>query len=304
MEKPIAGYPALRVPQDTEGPRDTAHSEFGVGAITPRFQRISPGHLTMQDSDRTQDGSQPHHLTWQVATVESITVETYRVKTFRLRLPAWETFRPGMHYDVRLTAPDGYQAQRSYSIATGPETRNVIDLTVETIDGGEVSPYFDDVVIVGDRVEIRGPIGGPFTWDGSMGGPLLLIGGGSGIVPLMSMLRHRDSTARHVQTLLLYSSRSPEDVIYSDELEALTEAENGLQIAHTYTRKTPDGWDGFARRIDVEMVSDVFDRLGAVGRAFICGPEGFVETAANALVDAGVTSERIRTERFGPIGAS
>ena len=256
----------------------------------------------MQDFDRSRDGSQPDHLTWQVATVESITVETYRVKTFRLLLPLWQPFRPGMHYDVRLTAPDGYQAQRSYSIATGPETRNVVDLTVETIDGGEVSPYFHDVVEVGDRVEVRGPIGGPFTWDGSIGGPLLLIGGGSGIVPLMSMLRHRNSTARHVETLLLYSSRSPENIIYRDELDALSAAGNGFQMKHTFTRKTPDGWDGFARRVDIEMISEVSDRLGVIGKAFICGPEGFVETAANALVDAGIASGRIRTERFGPIG--
>ena len=135
-----------------------------------------------------------------------------------------------------------------------------------------------------------------------MGGPLLLVGGGSGIVPLMSMLRHRANSARHVQTLLLYSSRSPDDVIYSDELDALAEGGNGLQVAHTFTRAAPEGWDGFTRRIDVEMVTDVFDRLGAVGRAYICGPDGFVETAANALVDAGVTAERIRTERFGPSG--
>ena len=256
----------------------------------------------MQDSDRPQTGSQPDHLTWQVATVESITVETYRVKTFRLLLPLWQPFRPGMHYDVRLTAPDGYQAQRSYSIATAPETRNVVDLTVETIEGGEVSPYFHDIVEVGDQVEVRGPIGGPFTWDGSMGGPLLLIGGGSGIVPLMSMLRHRNSTACHVPTLLLYSSRSPGNVIYSDELDALSAAGNGFEVEHTFTRKTPDGWNGFARRVDVEMISEVSGRLGTIGRAFICGPEGFVETAANALVDAGIASERIRTERFGPIG--
>ena len=252
----------------------------------------------MQDAE----GQQPAELRWQVSTVESIDVETYRVKTFRFRPPTWNTFRPGMHYDVRLTAPDGYQAQRSYSIATGPETRSVIDLTIESIDGGEVSPYFHDVVVVGDRVEMRGPIGGPFTWTGSMGGPLLLVAGGSGIVPLMSMLRHRDSSARHIQTLLLYSSRSPEDVIYRTELAALAKAGNGLQVVHTYTRSTPQGWKGFSRRVDIDMMSDVFGRLGAVGMAYICGPEGFVETAADALVDAGVTPERIRTERFGPTG--
>ena len=261
----------------------------------------------MQDPKRPPDtqleGRQPERLTWQVGTVASIVVETYRVKTFRIRLPHWESFRAGMHYDVRLTAPDGYQTQRSYSIATGPETRDAIDLTVEKIDGGEVSPYFHDEVIVGDRIELRGPIGGPFTWTESMGGPLLLIAGGSGIVPLMSMLRHRDSVARHVQTLFLYSSRTQLDVIYSDELDALAEAGNGLQIAHSFTRSTPDGWDGFARRVDTGMISDVFDRLGAVARAYICGPEGFVETAANALVDAGVTPERVRTERFGPAGS-
>ncbi len=258
----------------------------------------------MQDPKRPspedRDGRQPERLTWQVATVESITVETYRVKTFRLRLPSWESFRPGMHYDVRLTAPDGYQAQRSYSIATAPEARGVIDLTVEKIEDGEVSPYFHDELIVGDRIELRGPIGGAFTWTASMGGPLLLIAAGSGVVPLMSMLRHRESTARHVQTMLLYSSRSPDDVIYGDELDALAEAGNGLQIAHDFTRKAPEGWGGFARRVDARMISDVFDRLGAVGRAYVCGPEGFVETVASALVDAGVTPERIHTERFGP----
>lgn len=253
----------------------------------------------MPDAEHEPDGRQPDRLTWQVATVDSITVETYRVKTLRLRLPNWMSFQPGMHYDVRLTAPDGYQAQRSYSIATAPETRGVIDLTVEKIEGGEVSPYFHDELIVGDRVEVRGPIGGAFTWTESMGGPLLLVGGGSGIVPLMSMLRHRDNTARHIQTLLLYSSRTPEDVIYTDELDALAKAEHGLQVVHTFTRSAPEGWDGFSRRLDQQMINDVFDRLGAVGRAYVCGPEGFVETAANAMIDAGITSERIRTERFG-----
>ena len=248
------------------------------------------------------EGRQPEKLVWHVATVESITVETYRVKTYRLRPPTWASFRPGMHYDIRLTAPDGYQTQRSYSIATAPETRSVLDLTIEKIVDGEVSPYFHDVVVIGDRVEMRGPIGGPFTWTGSMGGPLLLVAGGSGIVPLMSMLRHRDSTARHVQTFLLYSSRSLDDVIYREELDALAEAGNGLQVAHTFTRSAPEGWDGYARRVDVEMLSDVFNRLGAIGRAYICGPDGFVETAANALVDAGVSPERVRTERFGPTG--
>ncbi len=258
------------------------------------------GHdsVTMQEPEVRQ----PDQLPWQVATVESITIETYRVKTYRLRLPNWEPFLPGMHYDVRLTAADGYQAQRSYSIAIGPETANVVDLTVEKIDGGEVSPYFHDVVIVGDRVEVRGPIGGPIAWTGSMGGPLLLIGAGSGIVPLMSILRHRENAARHVQTLLLYSSRSPEDVIFGDELDALADARNGLQVAHTFTRVTPEDWDGFDRRVDAEMISDVFDRLGAVGRAYVCGPEGFVETVANALVAAGVNPELSRTERFGPVG--
>lgn len=248
------------------------------------------------------EGRQPAKLTWQVATVESINVETYRVKTYRFRLPNWVMYQPGMHYDVRLTAPDGYQTQRSFSIATSPETRDLLDLTVEKIDGGEVSPYFHNEVVIGDRIEMRGPIGGPFTWTGSMGGPLLLIGGGSGIVPLMSMLRHRDNAARHVQTLLLYSSRSPGDVIYRSELDALAKAGNGLQVVHTYTRSSEDGWKGFTRRVDVEMLSEVFGRLGAVGRAYICGPDGFVETAANALVDAGVSPERIRTERFGPTG--
>ena len=254
---------------------------------------------TMSNPEHRPEGLQPDRLTWQVGTVDSITIETYRVKTLRLRLPNWTSFQPGMHYDVRLTAPDNYQAQRSYSIATGPETQGVIDLTVEKIEDGEVSPYLHDELIVGDRIEVRGPIGGAFTWTESMGGPLLLVGGGSGIVPLMSMLRHRDNVARHIQTLLLYSSRTADDVIYSDELAALAEVGHGLQVVHTLTRGMPDDWDGYSRRVDLEMIRNVFDRLGAVGRAFVCGPQGFVETAANAMIDAGISSERIRTERFG-----
>lgn len=244
-------------------------------------------------------GRQPDRLTWQAATVESITVETYRVKTLRLHLPNWVQFRPGMHYDVRLTAPDGYQAQRSYSIANGPETPGIIDLTVEKIGDGEVSPYLHDELIVGDRIEVRGPIGGAFTWTGSMGGPLLLVGGGSGIVPLMSMLRHRDKVARHIPALLLYSSRTQRDVIYCDELDALRESGNGLQVVHTFTRSVNDKNYGFARRIDVAMIRKLLDRQDPVQRAFVCGPQGFVETATNAMLDAGISSSGIRTERFG-----
>src|SRR6476646_6101882 len=175
-------------------------------------------------------------LNWQVATVKAIKQETPNVKTFTLTLPDWLQHRPGQHYDIRLTAPDGYQAQRSYSIASEPERTGEIDLTVERLEDGEVSSYMHDVLIEGDLIEVRGPIGGYFVWEASMSDPLLLIGGGSGVVPLMSMIRHRAAEGSHASTRLLYSSRTPDDVIYSDELNKLQAANDGLQIFHTFTR--------------------------------------------------------------------
>jgi ferredoxin-NADP reductase len=241
-------------------------------------------------------------LKWQLATIKAIRQETLRVKTFTLALPDWQPHRAGQHYDIRLTAPDGYQAQRSYSIASAPECQGEIDLTVEKIDDGEVSPYLHDVVQPGDQIEVRGPIGGYFVWEARLGGPLLLIAGGSGIVPLMAMLRHRAATGATIPTRLLFSSRTPDDVIYADELAALHTKRDGLEVFHTLTRVQPPGWQGYARRIDLVMLREVAGPLGQSVQVFICGPTALVETAANQLVQTGLPAGQIKTERFGPSG--
>jgi len=241
-------------------------------------------------------------LEWQIATVKSIKPETPKVKTFTVSLPNWLPHRAGQHYDVRLTAPDGYQAQRSYSIASEPERSGEVDLTVERLEDGEVSSYMHDVLIPGDQIEVRGPIGGYFVWDAGMGGPLLLIAGGSGVVPLMAMIRHRASAGSSISTRLLYSSRTPEDVIYFEELDELRKDGRGLEIVHTFTRAQPPGWTGYAMRIDQAMLSEVVRPLGKAPQTFICGPTLLVEAAANGLVQIGVKPSQIRTERFGPTG--
>ena len=239
---------------------------------------------------------------WQIATVRDIKPETAKVKSFTLALPAWTRHRAGQHYDVRLTAEDGYQAQRSYSIASSPEREGVIELTVERIDDGEVSTYMHDVLVPGDRIEMRGPIGGYFVWEASMAEPLLLISGGSGVVPLMSMLRHRLDAGAKNPTSLLYSSRTFEDIIYYSELEKLAEADSALKIFHTLTRSQPRGWNGYARRIDQDMLKQVAGPLGKSVQVYICGPTLLVESAANTLVEIGIKPSQIRTERFGPTG--
>jgi ferredoxin-NADP reductase len=244
----------------------------------------------------------PTPLTWQVATVEEIRPETAEVKTFTLRLPAWRAHRAGQHYDVRLTAEDGYQTQRSYSIASPPTRTGVVDLTVERIADGEVSPYFHDVVVPGDQVEVRGPIGGYFVWEPDYGGPLLLIAGGSGVVPLMAMLRERAAARADIPTTLLASWRTIDDVIYRAELDALDAAGDGLRVLHTLTRAQPPGWDGYARRIDGPMLAEVRAPLGTDPLVYICGPTLLVEAAANGLVEGGVAAAQVRTERFGPTG--
>ena len=241
-------------------------------------------------------------LNWQIASVTHIKPETASVKTFTLKLPAWMRHRAGQHYDIRLTAEDGYQAQRSYSIASEPEREGEVDLTVERIGDGEVSAYMHDVLVPGDRIEVRGPIGGYFVWEATMREPLLLIAGGSGVVPLMSMIRHRAATGATNPTSLLYSSRSFEDIIYYNELETLRSSNNGAQIFHTLTRSQPAGWKGYARRIDPAMLKEVAGPLGRSIQIFICGPTLLVESAADALVKIGVNSNQIRTERFGPTG--
>jgi ferredoxin-NADP reductase len=242
-------------------------------------------------------------LEWQLATVKSIRQETPRVKTFTLVLPTWIRHRPGQHYDLRLTAPDGYQAQRSYSIASEPERAGEIDLTVERIEDGEVSSYLDEVLVVGDQIEVRGPIGGYFVWEAGREEPILLVAGGSGIVPLMAMIRHRAAAGASNPARLLYSSRTPEDVIYAEELMRREAAEPGLEIFHTFTRQAPDGWQGYARRIDPQMLSEVAGPLGRDAQAYLCGPTLMVETAASGLLQAGLAPVQIRTERFGPTGS-
>jgi len=244
----------------------------------------------------------PTPLTWQIATVDEIRPETAEVKTFTLRLPAWRAHRAGQHYDVRLTAEDGYRAQRSYSIASPPTRTGVVDLTIERIADGEVSPYFHDVLVAGDQVEVRGPIGGYFVWEPALGGPLLLIAGGSGVVPLMAMLRERAAAGADTPTALLASWRTIDDVIYRAELEALGAAGDGLLVVHTLTRAQPSGWTGYARRIDGPMLAEVRTPLGSDPLVYICGPTLLVEAAANGLVEGGVPAARVRTERFGPTG--
>ncbi len=241
-------------------------------------------------------------LEWQIATVTSIHQETPRAKTFTLQLPNWMEHKAGQHYDVRLTAPDGYQAQRSYSIASEPERSGEIDLTVERIQDGEVSTYMHDVLIVGDQIEVRGPIGGYFVWEAAMTDPVLLIAGGSGVVPLMAMIRHRAAAGSKTPARLLYSSRTPQDVIYSAELDRLQGSQNGLGIFLTYTRRQPTGWSGFARRIDVPMLREVAGPLGNSTQAYVCGPTRMVEAVADGLLQIGLPPNQIRTERFGPTG--
>ena len=253
-----------------------------------------------------QDPTAAPATAWQSATVERVTVETYRAKTFTLRLTHPRPFRAGQHYDVRLTAPDGYQAQRSYSVASAPNDLGRIDLTVELISDGEVSPYFHKVVEPGDVLEVRGPIGGPFTWTPDLSGPLLLLAGGSGIVPLKSILMHRGLAAPETPALLLYSARGPEDIIYRRFLDAVGRRNPSVAVRCALTRRQPPGWIGYSRRVDPAMLRECIGELlamngnEAVPLAYACGPTGFVEAAADALLSVGIPEERIRTERFGP----
>jgi len=241
-------------------------------------------------------------ITWRLATVTSIRDETSTVRTLALRIPGWGGHRPGQHVDLRLTAADGYSVERSYSIGSEPERGDEIEVTVERIADGEVSPFLHDVVVPGDRLEVRGPIGGYFVWEAALGGPLFLVAGGSGIVPLMAMLRHRARVGARVAAGLLFSSRHLEDVIYRAELERLAGDGSGLGVSLALTRSQPPGWPGYARRIDERMLAEVLEPLGVSTRAYACGPTALVETAANALVRLGLPPDRIRTERFGPSG--
>jgi ferredoxin-NADP reductase len=250
-------------------------------------------------------------IVWRVATVMEVVSETARARTLFLDVPGWPGHRAGQHVDVRLTAEDGYQTERSYSIASPPEDSRLA-LTIERLEDGEVSPYLVDELREGDQVEIRGPIGGYFVWDISSGGPLLLVAGGSGIVPLMAMLRHRDAAlaksgieARHrVPARLLYSSRRWDEVIYRDELAELAKKDDTLEVAHTLTRGAPDDWKGFTRRIDRMMLAEVAWPATEKPQIFVCGPTPLVESAAASLVELGHQPALVKTERFGPTGGT
>ena len=238
-------------------------------------------------------------LSWRLAEVLDVVPETPRVKTIAFDVRGWPGHRAGQHVDVRLTAEDGYQAQRSYSIASTPDGTRV-ELTVERLDDGEVSPYLTDELRPGDQIELRGPVGGYFVWEPSQGGPLMLVAGGSGVVPLMAMIRARDAAGSDAETRLLLSSRGWEDVIYRDELEQL--GGDGLTVVHTLTRSQPPGWTGYARRVDAEMLAEVGPGGTERPRAYVCGPTPFVEAVSEALVQLGHDPQAIKTERFGPTG--
>ncbi len=242
----------------------------------------------------------PGRLAWQLASVAAKRQETPRVISLRLESDAWAGHLPGQHVDVRLTAEDGYQAQRSYSISSAPEP-GVLELTVEDIPDGEVSPYLTEVLQPADRLELRGPIGGYFTWTAADGGPLLLVAGGSGVAPLMSMLRERAAAGSDVPTTLLYSSRSWDEIIYREELERLA-ADPTLRIVHTLTRSHPADWAGYTRRIDAAMLAEVAGALLPGSLAYVCGPTRLVEQVATDLVTRGYPPAAIKTERFGPTG--
>jgi ferredoxin-NADP reductase len=239
-------------------------------------------------------------LTWQVADVVSVAVETPHVKTIAFDVPGWLGHRAGQHVDVRLTADDGYQAERSYSIASAPDGTRV-ELTVVRIGDGEVSPYLTDELRPGDQIELRGPVGGYFVWEPPDGGPLLLVAGGSGVAPLMAMIRLRAAAGSDVDTRLLLSSRGWDDIIYRDELQRLNG--NGLAVTHTLTASQPPGWTGYARRVDASMLAEVGPGPAERPRAYVCGPTPFVEAVADALVHLGHQPQQIRTERFGPTGS-
>jgi ferredoxin-NADP reductase len=240
-------------------------------------------------------------LSWRLAAVAEVRPETGRVATLALEVPGWDGHLPGQHLDVRLTAEDGYTAERAYSIASAPDGERV-ELAVERLDDGEVSPYLTEELRQGDQLELRGPVGGYFVWEPGRGGPLLLVAGGSGVVPLMAMLRHRAATGSQVPARLLYSSRSLDDVIFREELERLAAAGDGLTVTHALTRAQPPGWTGYARRIDAVMLEEVGWRPGERPLAYVCGPTRLVEAVAGQLVALGHDPARVRTERFGPTG--
>ncbi|MGH3160659.1 MAG: FAD-binding oxidoreductase [Streptosporangiaceae bacterium] len=238
-------------------------------------------------------------LTWQVAKVAAVAAETASVRTITLDVPDWPGHRAGQHLDIRLTDEDGYVAERSYSIASAPG--EPVAITVERLDDGEVSPYLTDELRSGDDLELRGPIGGYFVWEPGNGGPLLLLAGGSGIVPLRSILRHRERTGSTVPVRLLYSSRTLDDVIYQAEFDM---AASGVEVVYTLTRHQPPGWAGYARRVDAALLAQVAWSAAGTPLAYACGPTSFVEAVSQALVQGGYPPQRVKTERFGATGGT
>jgi ferredoxin-NADP reductase len=237
---------------------------------------------------------------WQTARIVRIEKRTPRVTSFFFRPSRPFAYRAGQHVDVRLTAPDGYQARRSYSIASAPERSGVIELAIEKLDDGEVSPFFHEVAAIGDEIELRGPLGGHFVWPEDESGPLVLVGGGSGVVPLMSMVRHRTARNSTVPVVLVFSVRVWDEVIFRDELITLDDRQDGFDLVLTLTREAAHRPADYARRVDVAMMAQAMARLPEPpGVAFVCGSNAFVSAAAQALIDAGVAAENIRTERYG-----
>jgi ferredoxin-NADP reductase len=249
----------------------------------------------------TDAAASARRLEWQLAEVRGILVETYRVKSLLLEPAQPLGYQAGQHVDVRLTADDGYQAQRSYSISSAPEDK-LLSLTVERVPDGEVSPYLIDELRVGDKLQLRGPVGGHFVWTSAMSDPLCLIAGGAGVTPLMAMLRHRAKAPRRIPTLLLYSARSLRDVIYRDELDAMARRDGGLRIIYALTREQPENWQGHWGRISKALLAATCFPASQHPRIYVCGPSSLVESVSGLLVELGFDAFRIRTERFGPSG--
>jgi ferredoxin-NADP reductase len=250
------------------------------------------------------DGSLPEapatseRLRWKTATVVAIEPRTPRIKSF-FKPPAPTPFVAGQHMELRLVAPDGYEARRSYSIASAPEQADSIELAIERLQDGEVSGFFHDEVQLGDEIELRGPLGGHFIWRVADGGPILLIGGGSGVVPLVSMIRHHAAQKSSVPMTLVTSARTVADLAYLDELRALRDQQRGFSLVATVTREAPSAPDLHAGRIDQRLLARALEGLGSPLRAFVCGSNPFVEAVTEVLIESGLVPKCVRTERYG-----
>ena len=241
-------------------------------------------------------------MMWRSGTVVALHDETPTARTITLQVADWPSHVAGQHVDVRLTASDGYSAVRSYSIASAPNAEGLVELTVERLPDGEVSPYLTQELAVGDRVELRGPIGGWFVWRWRQVEPIQLIAGGSGIVPLMGMIRSRASAGSSAPFRLLYSVREPGAVFYRDELQAISDRADSVTVTYAYTRATPNRWPRPPGRIDTSLVAEVTWPSRLIPTCYVCGPTSFVESTAALLVSCGNRPDKIRTERFGPTG--